>query len=494
MDRARNIALKCLYEINEESSYSNIILDKYINENRKYLKDIDINFISELVYGTITWKLTLEFIIQKYSKIKLKKMSGWVRNILLLGAYQIVFLDKIPKSAAVNESVKLCQKYNFKSKALVNAILRKIDKKDYALIVTDVCNKNSCKLIDLKMFEELDNNLDNNYSIKENHKDSELIQLSLKYSMPLWIVEKLKNQYGFAKAEEICKNSNLRPNVSIRINALKSEEIQKDIDKEIFKEENSENEIQKRFKIDLGTPAILDDFRIMNKGVKTKNLMQSLEYKEGFISIQDEGAGLIVDILNPEENEKILDACSAPGGKTTYIAEKMRNKGEVIALELYKERAKKVEENANRLGVNIIQTKTADASELNKDYVNYFDKIILDVPCLGIGVIRRKPEIKWNRSIENLEEIRNTQTKILDTCSKYLKLGGELVYSTCSLLKEENEEIIQKFLQKNNEKFQIINDIKIQEGFNYIENNGMIQLFPNEKHDGFFISKLKRIK
>ncbi len=430
IDRARNLALKILYEIDEKKAYSNIILDKYINNNRDNLTNLDIGFISELVYGVITWKLTLEYIVQKYSKIKIKKMSEWVKNILILGAYQIVFLDKVPKSAAVNESVNLCKKYNFKSANFVNAILRKIEKNDY----TDIDN------------------------IKEINK-----RISLKTSMPEWFVNKIISEYGAEKALEICNNLNLRPNNTVRINRLK------------------EN-------IDIGEKAILDDFRTITG---TKNIVKMPEYINGNITIQDQSAGLSSFLLNPKEGEVVLDACSAPGGKTTYLAEIMHNNGEIIAWDIYEERLKQVNENAKRLGINIIKTEVRDASIYDKSYDNKFDKILLDVPCLGLGVIRRKPDIKWNRKEEDINEITKIQYNILKTCSKYLKENGVLIYSTCSILKEENINIIEKFIKE--EPFEII-DISdmVSNKFKYINEKGTIELLPSKNHDGFYIACLRK--
>lgn len=430
IDIARNIALKIIYEVNSKQAYSNIVLDKYINENRNKLSNIDINFISELVYGVITWKLTLEYIIQKYSKIKLKKMSDWVKNILYLGSYQIIFLDKVPKSAAVNESVNLCKKYNFKSSNLVNAILRKINKEDY---------------------EEINNITDS------------ITKVSLKYSIPEWMVKKFFNEYGENEAEEICKNLNLRPNMSVRLNKLKE-------------------------KIEIGTDGILNDFRVITK---TKNIIKTKEYEEGYITLQDEAAGLSSFVLNPKKGELVLDACSAPGGKTTYLAEIMQNEGEIVAWDIYEERLKQVRKNAQRLGINIIETQVNDATVFKEEFKNKFDKILLDVPCLGLGVIRRKPDIKWNRKEEDIIEISNIQYRILKTCANYLKEDGILLYSTCSMLEEENELIINKFLQEEN--FTTINiEEKIPKEFYKITKNNMVQFLPNEKHDGFFITMLKR--
>ena len=430
IDKARNLALKILYDINEKKAYSNIVLDKYINKNREELSNLDIGFISELVYGVITWKLTLEYIVQKYSKIKIKKMSEWVKNILMLGSYQIIFLDKVPKSAAVNESVNLCKKYNHKSANFVNAILSKIEKSDYQ-------------------------NIDD---IKETNK-----RISLKTSMPEWFVDKLINEYGEKEALEICNNLNLRPNNTVRINRLKGN-------------------------IEIGNQSILDDFRTITG---TKNIVKMPEYINGNISIQDESAGLSSFILNPKEGETVLDACSAPGGKTTYLAEIMNNTGSIVAWDIYEERLKQVDENAKRLGINIIKTEVKDASIYDKAYDKKFNKILLDVPCLGLGVIRRKPDIKWNRNEENIDEITKIQYQILKTCSKYLKDDGILVYSTCSILKEENINIIEKFLEE--EEFEIV-DIsdKVKKDFKYVNEKNTIELFPNEKHDGFYIACLKR--
>ena len=407
------------------------MLDKFINENREKLSNLDINFISELVYGVVTWKLTLEYIIQKYSKTKIKKMSDWVKNILYLGSYQILFLDKVPKSAAVNESVNLCKKYNFKSVGLVNAILRKIEKSDYKEI----------------------SNITNS-----------ITRISLKYSMPEWIVKKFCDEYGEEETANICQNLNLRPNISVRINRLKG-------------------------KMDLGEKGILEDFRTITG---TKNITKTKEYIEGNITIQDEAAGLSSFVLAPKEGEIVLDACSAPGGKTTYLAELMHNKGKIVAWDIYEERLKQVEQNAKRLGIDIIQTEVHDATKLKEEYVEKFDKILLDVPCLGLGVIRRKPDIKWNRQEEDIKEISDIQFDILKTCSKYLKKNGTLVYSTCSMLKEENDAIIEKFIKE--EKFETVNiEEQIPNEFSKITTNNMIQFLPSQNHDGFFITMLKKI-
>lgn len=267
MDFARESALKILYKIDVEKGYSNIVLDEYLNKTRQRLTKKDINLISEIVYGTITWKLTIDTILQKYSKIRLKKMSNWVLNILRIGAYQILFLDKIPKSAAVNESVNLTKKYAFKSTSFVNAILRKIKKKDY---------------------EEL-------FNIEDN-----IQRISKVYSMPTWLVEELLKEYSVKEVEEICKFSNERPNTTIRINLLK-------IDKEKFIEKLNEQKIEYE---DTEKPNYLHIKNI-------KNIGEMDLFKQGLFTVQDIGSGEIGIMLNPKKGDIVLDACSAPGGKTT---------------------------------------------------------------------------------------------------------------------------------------------------------------------------------
>jgi len=208
-------------------------------------------------------------------------------------------------------------------------------------------------------------------------------------------------------------------------------------------------------------------------------------------TVQDEVAGLTAKILNPKSNEKVLDCCSAPGGKTTYMAEIMKNEGEIEAWDIYEHRTSLINQNAKRLGINIIHTDVQDATIYKEEYFEKFDKILLDVPCLGIGVLKRKPDIKWQKNKEDMQEIIKLQKNILDVCSKYLKKGGEIVYSTCSILKEENDDIIDKFLEKNTnfkiEKYDF-DDKNYFEKF--IKNNKYIQVYQNEKTDGFFICKM----
>ena len=201
-------------------------------------------------------------------------------------------------------------------------------------------------------------------------------------------------------------------------------------------------------------------------------------------------------MLNQKKNEKILDSCSSPGGKTTYLAEIMENKGEIEAWDIHKPRTKLVEQNAKRLGIDIIRTKVEDASVYKEEYKNKFDKLLLDVPCLGIGVLKRKPDIKWQRKKDDIEEISKIQFNILSTCSKYLKENGKMVYSTCSIFKKENRDLIEKFLKENsNYELEKIDEILVKKAvekffLNFLVEDKFLEVYQNERTDGFFICKL----
>ena len=305
------------------------------------------------------------------------------------------------------------------------------------------------------------------------------------YSMPEWIVRNLIDQYDIGGAEEICKNSNIRPKVTIRVNRLKTT---------VQEFENMLNECNIEYEV-----SKIENFLYLKN---VKNVSGLELFQQGYFTVQDEGAGEIGRVLNPKQGENVLDACSAPGGKTTHLAEIMNNEGCIEAWDIHEHRIKLVEENAKRLGINIIKTKTKNAFEYIEEYEQKFDKILLDVPCMGIGVLKRKPDIKWQKEQKDIPEITEVQENILKTCLRYLKIGGELVYSTCSILKEENEDIISrvidfKSIEENQKNASGIRD------FENMEENGKEKCFevlkqktilPDINTDGFFICKIKRIR
>ncbi len=274
IDKTREIALKVLYEIDKKEAYANIALDEALKQQKK-LSNKDIGLISEIVYGTVSWKLTIDEIIKKYSKIRIKKISPWILNILRMSIYQIIFLDKIPKSAAVNEGVNLAKRYGHTASSnFVNAILRKVEKKDY----------------------------EDFFTIK-----NEIEKIVKTTSMPEWIVKKLVKQNSTKKAEQICYNSNIRPKLFIRMNPLKTnkEELIQELKEEGIKVQQAD----------------IENFFILDKA---KNIEGNKSFQKGKFTVQDEAAGLIAKALNPKKGEKVLDACSP--GRKNYIYGRINGK------------------------------------------------------------------------------------------------------------------------------------------------------------------------
>lgn len=422
---ARELAINVLYKVEFGEGYSNVTLDKELNKSD--LEPVDKAFASELVYGVLTWKITLDEIIKMYSSIKIKKISPWILNILRTGIYQIVFLDKVPESAAVNESVKLAKQYGHEaSSKFVNAILRKIEKNEMEKLLAYIATK----------------------PILED----EII--SIVTSHPLWMVDELLKEYDKKFVTELLNANNITPEITLRSNRLKT----------------TRDELYKLLllkKIDCKKGNLEDSIKVRKMS----------DFKGKLFTVQDEAAQLACLKLAPEAGEVVLDACSAPGGKTTYIAEIMENKGKIEAWDIHPHRVRLVEEAAKKLDIDIIHATVHDATIVMPNYKEKFDKILLDVPCSGLGVIRKKPDIKWTRQPEDFEELMSVQEKILDTCSEYLKSGGRMVYSTCTVLKRENEEQIERFLLTHSD-FMLVEQTK---------------LFPNvNETDGFYIAVLEK--
>lgn len=423
---SRELALNILYKVEFGEGYANIEIDKEFNKSD--LIDLDKALASEIVYGVLTWKITIDEIIKMHSSIKMQKISPWILNILRIGIYQIVFLDKIPESAAVNESVKLAKKYGHEMSAkFVNAILRKIDK------------------------NEMDKLLE--YLSTKALLEDEII--SIVTSHPLWLVDELLKEYDKKFVTELLNANNIKPDITIRANLLKT-----------------------------SRDDLFNLLRLKRVDCRKGNLQDSIKVKKltdfgtQLYTVQDEAAQLACLKLDPKPGEKILDACSAPGGKTTYIAQLMENKGRVDAWDIHPHRVRLVEEAAKTLGIDIIKANVKNATEYTTAFNGHYDRILLDVPCTGIGVIRKKPDIKWTRKVEDIDEMAEIQAQILDTCSEYLRTGGRLVYSTCTVFKRENEEQIERFLMKHTE-------YKLLEKIN---------LYPHiNDTDGFFIAVLQRL-
>ncbi len=442
----REIAINILKEINENEAYSNISITRNIED---VVSSLDESFIREIVYGVIENKLQIDWIIMQFSKIKLKKIAPTIQEILRIGVYQIIFMDRIPNSAAVNESVKLAKKYGHKgSVGFVNAILRNISK-----------NKDNIKLPE---------------------KDKNPIEyLSIKYSHPKWMIKKWIEDFGLDFTENLSIANNDKPKLNIRVNTLK-----------ISKQKLIDKLANRGFILNEGKYA--NDCIIIDNPIRITN---TDEFKNGLFQIQDESSMLVAQIMDPKPGDFVIDVCSAPGGKTTHIAQKMENKGKIIARDIHEHKLNLIKDNVARLGISIIQLEKYNATNLDEKLIEKADCCLVDAPCSGLGLIRRKPDIKWHKVEDSLSEITKLQYEILVNSSKYVKKGGILVYSTCTIQKEENLWLIKKFLERNKE-FRLISfqDLVDNEELKKQAINGYIELYPNiHGTDGFFITKLIKI-
>lgn len=443
----RAVALNVLMEIIEEGAYSNISLRRNLTKD---VSDVDQGLIREIVYGTLENILYIDWVIRKFSKTRFNKISPIIKQILRMGIYQILFMDKIPDSAAVNEAVKLAKKNSHKGAyGFVNGVLRNISR-----------NKNNISL--------------------PNKNKNPLEYLTIKYSHPEWMVKDWINEFGFQFTESLCKENNTRPKLNIRVNTLKT----------------TREELSNKLN-NLGF--LTTKTRLASDGIVIENpvrITETEEFKKGYFQIQDESSMLVAEIMDPKQGSLVIDVSSAPGGKTTHIAQKMQNKGRIIARDIYDHKLKLVRDNAKRLGIDIIETENYNALNVDNNLIGKADYCLVDAPCSGLGLIRRKPEIKWNKEKDDVNEITKLQYKILENTSLYLKENGVLVYSTCTIEKEENLKLIQKFLNAHSE-FKFVSFDSMLEDVESLKtaDEGYLELYPHiHNTDGFFIAKLVKVK
>lgn len=399
---AREAALKALYNIEKDGAYTNTALGTALSEEG--LSPADRAFITELVYGVTAERIAVDSIISRFSKVKIKKMSPWVLNILRLGVYQLCFMDKIPQSAACNESVKLANRYSHRAgSGFVNGVLRSIARCETAA--------------------ELPKTGD---TVKD---------LSLEYSYPEWITARLCAQYGAERCAELYRENRLPHPVSIRVNTLKTspDELCAVLSDEGLKCEKVEG-LENCLKVD-----------------GALNIRKSRAYADGLYSLQNISSQLAVSVLDPRGGERIIDMCAAPGGKSCAAAERMGNKGEILAFDIYEHKAELIKNSAKRLEIDIIKAATADSTMPNRDLIGTADRVLADVPCSGLGVIHKKPDIKYSRDENSISALSETQSAILENAARYVKDGGVLVYSTCTILKEENGDVTERFLASHKE-------------------------------------------
>lgn len=439
---ARKMALKILNRIEIEKDFSHLAMNAYFDEYE--LADIDRRFISSMVLGILENKLLIDFYIRKFSKIRFGKLSHDIVNILRMGIYQIMFMTKVPESAAVNESVKLAKKISIQQGNFVNGVLRSF-LREYK---------------DVKLPDP-----------KKHLPD----HLSIKYSHPLWLVEKWLSAYGRTFTEALLKSNNQIPPLSIRVNTLK-------ISREAYAL------LLEKANVDYVFSTISDE------GIKLVNLNQLSVvnlpgFEKGFFQVQDESSMLIGKLAGVKPDDFVIDVCAAPGGKCCHVAQLMANKGKVVARDLHEHKLRIIRENADRLGIDIIKTEQHDAIHFDPNLRAKGDVVLVDAPCSGLGIIRRKPDIKYNKTEESLKELTTIQAKIIASSAEYVKSGGTLVYSTCTINSAENEDIVNAFLA-HHDQFELVD---ISTNVEMVSTSKMITLFPNvHQTDGFFIAKMRK--
>lgn len=434
----RKLAVKILDRVLNEGAYSNIILSKELNESE--LSDKDKALLTEIVYGVLRRRKTLDIIISNFVK-DIKLMNNDTLNILRVAIYQMNFLDKIPSYAACNEAVEEAKEISEGDSKLVNGILRNFTKNP------------------------------DDIEVPGNKID----EYAYKFSFEPWMIRLLIKQYGENLSKKIMSGLNQIPLVSVRVNEIKS-----DYDEAFEELESIGYEIEE---------GVVCPEAISIKG--GKSIDNNPLFKEGKITVQDESAMVIAPLLELEEGMTVIDLCSAPGGKTTHIAEILRNTGKVLAFDIHESKLALIKENCERLGLSNVEIKTNDATKLNPNLIASSDRILIDVPCSGIGIIRKKPEIKWNKTRTDLRDIISVQRDIMENAWEYLRDGGIMIYSTCTLNKEENEENIEWFA--NQHKDCSIKKIFIGKQDNLVYNrNGSLTIMPNENMDGFFVAKLEK--
>lgn len=430
---ARGQALMVLEAVFQEGAYSNIALNAQLTKSS--LSDKDKNLVTEIVYGTVARKITLEWYLSHVIKDR-DTLETWVYDLLLLSLYQLLYLDKIPAHAVVNDAVAIAKNRGNKKGAekLVNAVLRKLS---------------SDPLPDPSL-------------IKRVNK-----RYSVMYSLPVWLVKKVIGQYGEERAQDIFQSLFVRNKASVRVT-------QASLMAEIAEATGAEASHL--------SPVGL---------VKSSGYFAGTDYfKKGQLTIQDETSQLVAPTLSIQGDEKILDACAAPGGKTVHMASYLTS-GQVTALDLYDHKLQLIEENAQRLGLaDKVTTQKLDASKVHEHFpADSFDKILVDAPCSGIGLIRRKPDIKYNKDLQDFSALQRVQLDILSSVCQTLRKGGIITYSTCTIMAEENQEVIQAFLGSHPDFEQVALDHPCKD----IVVNGCLAITPEQYlTDGFFIAQVRK--
>lgn len=425
MDINRKTAYLALMDVESRKAYSNLAINHQIALN----KPGSPAFVRELVYGVLENKLTLDYYIDQLLNEGIESLKLQELNIIRMGIYQLSRMDSVPEYAAVNESVVLAKRYTKGMAGLVNGVLREYLSKKIQLRLPD-------------------------------RADGEVEYLSIKYSYAPWIVQLWLENYSADFVEALLKAGNVTPPMTVRLNWLK-----------VMKQDLIKKLEEQHFSVEEG--------RLCQNAlnVKGSRLLDTEMYKLGMFTPQDESSMLVAEKLDPKHGELVMDVCAAPGGKTTAIAERMNNTGRIIASDIYRRKLDLIDKEAKRLGITNIETRSWDATRVDSSMLHKADRVLVDAPCSGLGVVRRKPEIKYKPMTEEMELLPKKQLAILSASSSYVKPGGRLVYSTCTVNPNENERVTELFLKRN-------------PSFSKIERT---LLLPNiNGTDGFFICVMEK--
>lgn len=435
MQNFREIAFEALNKIEKEGAYSNIALDSLLSKSSADTRDR--SFVSGLFYGVIERKITLDYQISLYLSKPINKLKPEVLTVLRMGAYQLLFMDKVPSSAAVNESVKIAKNNGLSfASGFINAVLRKIDQ--------------------------------NGLKLPENEEVSEY--LSVKYSCPQWLINKWIKEYGREDTEGILNSTLGACDNYIKINNVLIGE------DDLISVLNEEGIKAEKTKID---GCLKIDF--CGKSVEKLD-----SFKKGYFHVQDAACQLCVKALKTKPGNIVFDLCAAPGGKSYSIAENMNNEGRVLSFDIHNHRVELIKKGAERLGLTCVEAMKGDATVYN-DKLGTADAVLCDVPCSGFGIIGKKPEIKY-KDPDETKMLPQIQSDILSNGSSYVKIGGRLVYSTCTLSHSENQKVCKRFLEQN-KNFRSVKPLE-----EYSEEY-FITLMPHKDHtDGFFIACFERIE
>lgn len=437
----RGNTIKILNRIDRTDAYLEKLLENEMKDTE--LSGPDKALLYELVHGVVRWMGRLDWVLNGFYKGQFSKAIPNLKNALRVALYQILFLDKIPDHAAVNEAVEFIKKLQGQKPAdLTNAILRNI-----------IRNKNAIRFPD---------------------PEQDLIgYLSAYYSHPSWMVKRWVERFGRDATEHLLMANNERPYLTLKVNKLKVS---------IPEFQSLLNSVNLRY---LNGKYLPEYLKLQN----LTNITAWQYFKEGFFNIQDESTGFSCMLLDPKPGMRVLDLCSAPGGKSAFIADIMNNRGEIVAIDRYEIRLDIMKKNMSRLGISCVNFVESDALEYTGEL---FDRVLADVPCSGLGTLSKKPDIKWKKDLQDIRNINKLQYDLLVKASSLVKPGGTVVYSTCSIEPEENFSIVKKFLENNpGFKLEPATAVFPQE---LVDENGCVQTLPHlHQMDGAFAAKLIRI-